>query len=120
MREQTARHRLIVGTARTLAECEGWDAVTTRRMATEIEYSQPVLYTHFASMEQIAGAVARPIPLDDYQDLRPARQAKNLTLATVTSTWVSPSSPSRDSNADANATTPSPATTANGSPPLDS
>jgi hypothetical protein len=26
---------------------EGWDAVTTRRLSTEIEYSQPVLYKHF-------------------------------------------------------------------------
>src|SRR5262249_23632682 len=36
----------------------GWDAVTTRRLSTEIEYSQPVLYKHFAGMEQIADAVA--------------------------------------------------------------
>jgi len=45
-------------TARTLAEHEGWDAVTTRRLSTEIEYSQPVLYKHFASMEEIVEAVA--------------------------------------------------------------
>lgn len=45
-------------TARRLAEAEGWDAVTTRRLSTEIEYSQPVLYKHFAGMEQIAAAVA--------------------------------------------------------------
>jgi AcrR family transcriptional regulator len=41
-----------------LAEREGWDAVTTRRLSTEIEYSQPVLYKHFASMEEIVEAVA--------------------------------------------------------------
>ena len=57
-REQSARRRLIVSTARRLAEAEGWDAVTTRRLAAEIEYSQPVLYKHFAGMEQIAEAVA--------------------------------------------------------------
>jgi AcrR family transcriptional regulator len=57
-RERAARRRLIVTTARTLAEAEGWDAVTTRRLSTEIEYSQPVLYKHFAGMEQIAEAVA--------------------------------------------------------------
>jgi AcrR family transcriptional regulator len=57
-RERAARRRLIVTTARTLAEAEGWDAVTTRRLSTEIEYSQPVLYKHFAGMEQIADAVA--------------------------------------------------------------
>ncbi|MBV8349805.1 MAG: helix-turn-helix transcriptional regulator, partial [Mycolicibacterium sp.] len=57
-RERAARRRLIVTTARKLAEAEGWDAVTTRRLSTEIEYSQPVLYKHFTGMEQIADAVA--------------------------------------------------------------
>jgi AcrR family transcriptional regulator len=57
-RERTARRRLITATARTLAEREGWEAVTTRRLSAEIEYSQPVLYRHFASMDEIAEAVA--------------------------------------------------------------
>lgn len=57
-REQAARERLILDTARSIAEAEGWEAVTTRRLSTEIEYSQPVLYKHFAGKEQIAEAVA--------------------------------------------------------------
>ena len=57
-RERAARRRLIVDTARQLAEAEGWDAVTTRRLSTEIEYSQPVLYKHFSGMDQVAAAVA--------------------------------------------------------------
>jgi AcrR family transcriptional regulator len=57
-RDRAARRRLIITTARKLAEAEGWDAVTTRRLSTEIEYSQPVLYKHFTGMEQIADAVA--------------------------------------------------------------
>ncbi|BBZ69843.1 TetR-like C-terminal domain-containing protein [Mycobacterium paraseoulense] len=57
-RERAARRRLIVATARKLAEAEGWEAVTTRRLSTEIEYSQPVLYKHFSGMEHIADAVA--------------------------------------------------------------
>ena len=57
-RERAARRRLIVDTARQLAEAEGWDAVTTRRLSTEIEYSQPVLYKHFSGMDQVATAVA--------------------------------------------------------------
>jgi AcrR family transcriptional regulator len=57
-RERAARRRLIVTSARELAEAEGWDAVTTRRLSTKIEYSQPVLLKHFAGMEQIADAVA--------------------------------------------------------------
>ena len=58
LRERAARRSLITSTARGIAEREGWDAVTTRRLSTEIEYSQPVLYRHFASMEDIAEAVA--------------------------------------------------------------
>ena len=57
-RERTARREMIIATARRLAEAEGWDAVTTRRLSTEIEYSQPVLYKHFSGMEQISQAVA--------------------------------------------------------------
>jgi AcrR family transcriptional regulator len=58
LRDHAARRRLITATARAVAEREGWDAVTTRRLSTEIEYSQPVLYKHFASMEDIVEAVA--------------------------------------------------------------
>lgn len=57
-RERAARERLIVGTARELAEQQGWDAVTTRRLAERIEYSQPVLYSHFRGKREIIGAVA--------------------------------------------------------------
>ena len=45
-------------TARELAEQHGWDAVTTRRLAEHIEYSQPVLYSHFRGKREIIGAVA--------------------------------------------------------------
>jgi AcrR family transcriptional regulator len=57
-RERTLRHQLIVNTARELAEADGWSAVTTRRLAERIEYSQPVLYSHFANREAIVAAVA--------------------------------------------------------------
>jgi AcrR family transcriptional regulator len=58
VRERAARRQLITTTARALAEQEGWDAVTTRRLSTEIEYSQPVLYKHFSGMEEIVASVA--------------------------------------------------------------
>lgn len=57
-REWAERERLIVATARELAEQQGWDAVTTRRLAERIEYSQPVLYSHFRGKREIIGAVA--------------------------------------------------------------
>jgi AcrR family transcriptional regulator len=49
---------LIVRTARQLAEAEGWEAVTTRRLAEQVDYSQPVLYSHFKNMDAIVTAVA--------------------------------------------------------------
>ncbi|GAA3132566.1 TetR/AcrR family transcriptional regulator [Streptomyces echinatus] len=57
-RERAARERLIVAAARELAEQQGWDAVTTRQLAERIEYSQPVLYSHFRGKREIIGAVA--------------------------------------------------------------
>src|ERR1700743_1997229 len=57
-RERADRERLITATARELAEQQGWDAVTTRLLAERIEYSQPVLYSHFRGKREIIGAVA--------------------------------------------------------------
>ena len=57
-RQRAERHQLIITAARELAEAEGWETVTTRRLADKVEYSQPVLYGHFANMEAIRDAVA--------------------------------------------------------------
>jgi AcrR family transcriptional regulator len=78
-RERANRHRLIVSTARRLAEAEGWDAVTTRRLSTEIEYSQPVLYKHFSSMEDIAEAIA----IEGFGELADVLRAARTDAATV-------------------------------------
>jgi AcrR family transcriptional regulator len=64
-RERAQRHQLIVTAARELAEAEGWEAVTTRRLADRVEYSQPVLYSHFAGKDAIVRAVA----LDGFAEL---------------------------------------------------
>jgi len=64
-RERADRHRLIVTAARELAEAEGWEAVTTRRLADRVEYSQPVLYSHFNGKNGIVSAVA----LDGFEQL---------------------------------------------------
>jgi AcrR family transcriptional regulator len=57
-RERADREDRIVAAARAIAEGEGWDAVTIRRLAKEIEYSQPVLYSHFENRDAIVAAVA--------------------------------------------------------------
>src|ERR1700724_1198045 len=57
-RQRAERYELILAAARELAEAEGWDAVTTRRLAGLIDYSQPVLYSHFKGKADIMAAVA--------------------------------------------------------------
>ncbi|MFG2021589.1 TetR/AcrR family transcriptional regulator [Actinomadura geliboluensis] len=74
-RERAERERLIVTAARELAEAEGWDAVTTRRLAAEIEYSQPVLYSHFKGKDAIMAAVAVEGCAELAADLREVREA---------------------------------------------
>lgn len=66
------REAQIVAAARVLAEEQGWEAVTTRRLADAIGYSQPVLYGHFPEgRSQIVTAVA----LVGFQDLAVALSA---------------------------------------------
>lgn len=57
-RERAERELRITAAARDIAAREGWSAVTIRRLADEIEYSQPVLYSHFRNRDAIVAAVA--------------------------------------------------------------
>jgi AcrR family transcriptional regulator len=57
-RERATREQRITAAAREIAAREGWNAVTIRRLADEIEYSQPVLYSHFDNRDAIVAAVA--------------------------------------------------------------
>ncbi|MFI1294234.1 TetR/AcrR family transcriptional regulator [Streptomyces sp. NPDC020792] len=82
-RERAVRERLIVATARELAEQQGWDAVTTRRLAERIEYSQPVLYSHFRGKREIIGAVALEGAAEMAVAVRAAASAANSPRARV-------------------------------------
>ncbi|MFD4503772.1 TetR/AcrR family transcriptional regulator [Streptomyces sp. NPDC058457] len=91
-RERAEREQLIVTAARELAEAEGWDAVTTRRLAAEIEYSQPVLYSHFKGKDAIMAAVAVQGFAEMATELRTARAAAKGTresLAAVAEAYTS-------------------------------
>ncbi|MFF4852887.1 TetR/AcrR family transcriptional regulator [Streptomyces sp. NPDC001194] len=83
-RERAGRERLILATARELAEQQGWDAVTTRRLAERIEYSQPVLYSHFRGKREIIGAVALEGAAEMAAALRAAASAADGPRARVT------------------------------------
>ena len=67
-RERAERERRITAAARMIAAREGWSTVTIRRLAEEIEYSQPVLYSHFESRDAIVAAVA----VEGFQELATA------------------------------------------------
>ena len=83
-RERAERERLIVAKARELAEDQGWDAVTTRRLAESIEYSQPVLYSHFRGKREIIGAVALESATELASAVRAATSAANTPHERVT------------------------------------
>ena len=76
-RQRAEREDRIVATARAIAEREGWSAVTVRRLADEIEYSQPVLYSHFKSRDAVVSAVA----IESFRELAAALRtaARGLT-----------------------------------------
>ena len=76
-RQRAERHQAIIAAARELAEAEGWDAVTTRRLAERVEYSQPVLYSHFDGRDAIVRAVAIQGFDELASQLRLARLAAN-------------------------------------------
>ena len=94
-RERAQRERLIVATARELAEEQGWDAVTTRRLAERIEYSQPVLYSHFRGKREIIGAVARQGAAEMAVAVRAATSAVSSRWRSCRAVEMNRSSPSR-------------------------
>lgn len=76
-RQRAEREHRITAAARLVAEAEGWNAVTIRRLAEEIEYSQPVLYSHFENRDAIVAAVA----VEGFRDFTTAlrQAARSLT-----------------------------------------
>src|SRR3954469_25190346 len=52
------RRSQVLGTARRLAESDGWAALTMRRLAGELGVTQPVLYSAFAGRQALIDAVA--------------------------------------------------------------
>ena len=65
------RRDQLVRAARDLAESDGWNAVTMRRLAGELGVTQPVLYSAFAGRQALIDAVA----LNGFADLAAALEA---------------------------------------------
>lgn len=58
-RERQQTRQAILEAARAIAATEGWEAVTMRRLAERVEYSLPVLYTHFENKAALVAELAR-------------------------------------------------------------
>ena len=58
-RERHQTRQAILEAARAIAAAEGWEAVTMRRLAERVEYSLPVLYTHFENKAALVAELAR-------------------------------------------------------------
>ncbi|WP_330185305.1 TetR/AcrR family transcriptional regulator [Nocardia sp. NBC_01503] len=98
-RERADRHQRIIDTARELAETQGWDAVTIRRLADAIEYSQPVLYSHFAGKDAIVAAVAEQAAAELAVATRAARESAPDPVAALAAVAESYLAFARDSSA---------------------
>src|SRR6201996_1185093 len=66
------RRQQILDAARTVAEAEGWAAVTSRRLADAIGYTQPVLYSHFPGGKT---EIMRTVALAGFAELAAATRA---------------------------------------------
>src|SRR5579862_2056299 len=66
------RRQQILDSARAIAEAEGWTAVTSRRLADAIGYTQPVLYGHFPCGKT---EIMRTVALAGFAELTAATRA---------------------------------------------
>src|SRR5258707_12989597 len=66
------RRQQILDAARAMAEADGWAAVTSRRLAEAIGYTQPVLYGHFPGGKT---EIMRTVALAGFAELAAASRA---------------------------------------------
>lgn len=58
-RAKAEQRQSILDAARTIAAREGWGGVTTRKVAAAIDYSHPMIYTHFDSKDAMLAELNR-------------------------------------------------------------
>src|SRR5215469_15613269 len=71
-RRVAERRQQILTAARSVAEADGWTAVTSRRLADAIGYTQPVLYGHFPGGKT---EIMRTVALAGFAELTAATRA---------------------------------------------
>ncbi len=68
----------ILDAARAIAARDGWQAVTVRRLAEQVEYSPPIIYQYFESKEAVLLELVR----EGFRTLRTALDAARKTADT--------------------------------------
>jgi AcrR family transcriptional regulator len=76
---RAGRKDRIVAAAREIADTDGWSAVTVRRLADAIGYSQPVLYGHFPDGRE---GIVRAVALDGFVRIGAVLQGDVRAVAT--------------------------------------
>jgi AcrR family transcriptional regulator len=71
-RRVAERRQQILDAARAVADADGWAAVTSRRLADAIGYTQPVLYQHFPGGKT---EIMRTVALAGFAELAEATRA---------------------------------------------
>jgi len=90
-RERQAIRQSILSAARQIAIEEGWQAVTTRKVADRIEYSQPTIYEYFDNKEAILMALVYQrfeSMLAAMQTARAQHEQPEEQLLAMTRLWV--------------------------------
>ncbi|MFJ6411282.1 TetR/AcrR family transcriptional regulator [Terribacillus saccharophilus] len=73
---------MIIDTALSLAEQQGYEAVTMANIARSLSIKPPSLYNHFKNLEEIKHAMAEAAQIQLYEALRDTEQgAQLLSLA---------------------------------------
>ncbi|MFE6996764.1 TetR/AcrR family transcriptional regulator [Microbacterium sp. NPDC057659] len=79
------RELRIVRAARDIAEQEGWQAVTVRRLADAIGFSQPILYRHFPRGRD---EIVEHVVIDGYTELLAAISAGGEGLPALVTAYL--------------------------------
>jgi AcrR family transcriptional regulator len=95
-REKRELRQSILDAARQIAAGEGWQAVTTRKVAERIEYSHPTIYEHFDSKNALLAELTREgyrqllaeLQASRAKSANPAQAARGMAQAYCNFAWT--------------------------------
>jgi AcrR family transcriptional regulator len=91
-KEKEEMRKRIINTALEIAMSEGWEAVTTRKIAKKIEYTSPIIYEHFKNKDDLFDELTlmgfRLLHKEYYLSGKTEREPKESLLLLSVSHWV--------------------------------